>query len=507
MRPILPRRAASSRAAALLAAAVLLSPPAAWAQKWTPYAPPPEVAADPSHVLSTDMRAGPGTVTLYDTAYASNLYDGRLLPPILRLRPGDSLRVRLKNAMGDSAANVTNLHFHGFAVSPRPPADNVTMIHVAPGEDYQYAMRLPADHPEGLFWFHPHAHGTSYDQVRGGMSGAISIGDPRRFFPEPIRGAPEFFLLLKQFEPPAGASISTVNGVEAVRLPDMRTGDVQVWRIANISTERYYRLQIKGADGRPVPFRTLARDGNVVGQARVVMDSVILMGAGNRAEIAVRMAKPGDYTLATDSFIRQEKEGLANYIIDPAAVLATVRVHGPALVAAPLEGTGGDPREGGVLRALAALGPDDVVRDTVEFEIIRSATAPTLYLVDSLAYDPKVVNKVIEMGKTYEWTITNPTPSWHPFHIHQTDFLVLWAGGVTMPPDYRLDTVNVPPHGSATIRFTYERPTVAGPFVYHCHILFHEDNGMMANVVLVNPGADAQGAAPTPSTGHSGSHR
>ena len=506
MRPIRPRRVAPLRAAILFAATFALSPPvAARAQRWSPYAAPPTVDADTSlHLLSTELRVAPGSVTLRDTAYASNLYDGRLLPPVLRLSPGDSLRVRLVNAMGDSAANVTNLHFHGFAVSPRPPADNVTMIHVDPGAAYQYAMRLPADHAEGLFWFHPHAHGTSYEQVRGGLSGAISIGDPRRHFPEKIRNAEEIYLLLKQYEPPSGASISTVNGVEAVELPAMRTGDVQFWRIANVSTERYYLLRLRGPDGRAVAFRTLARDGNVVREGEAVMDTTLLLGAGNRAEIAVSMMEPGDYTLATDAFKRQSKEGLANDIIDPAAVLARVRVHGPVAgrSAESLAGRGGRRGEAEAIRLLASRGPGEVIRDTVEFEIIRDTIANPRFLIDSVAYDPEVVNKTLRMGRTYEWTITNPTPSWHPFHLHQTDFLVVSVGGAPVPPDYRLDTVNVPPHGSAVIRFRYDRPITAGPFVYHCHILFHEDSGMMANVVLDGP----QGAAGTPPAGHAGSH-
>jgi len=512
MRPLFPRRAPPASAALVIAIALALaSSAAAPAQEWTPYAAPPSVQAGPGRILSTSLTPREGSVTLAGKSHRSNMYDGLLLPPLLRLEPGDSLRVLLVNRMAPGEANVTNLHFHGFAVSPRPPADNVTMTHVDPGASYQYAMRLPADHAEGLFWYHAHAHGTSYEQLRGGMSGAISIGDPRRHFSGPIRTAPELFLLLKQYEPDTNTSISTVNGVERVRLPDMRAGQVQFWRIANISTERYYRMQLRGPGGRLVAFRTLARDGNVVRDGAPVMDTTILLGAGQRAEIAVSGAEPGEYTLAATDFTRQTPDALTPLVVDSAALLARVRVL-PAIGATagradPLAGRGGHPGEAEEIRLLASRLPRNVVRDTIEFEIIRAADQPTRFLIDSLAYDPDRVDKTLRVGQTYEWTITNPTLSWHPFHIHQTDFLVLRAGGERMPPDYRLDTVNVPPGGEAVIRFTYRRPATAGPFVYHCHVLFHEDNGMMANVVLQNRAtAAAPAAAPAQAHAHAGSH-
>lgn len=488
------------RCVALLSALSLTLPSAgaAGAQAWTPYTAPPSVHADGSRLLSTTLTVRPGRVMLEGTMHESNMYDGVLLPPVLRLQPGDSLRVLLRNQVRPGEGSATNLHFHGFAVSPRPPADNVTMVHVPAGDSYQYAMRLPADHAEGLFWFHPHAHGSSYPQLRGGMSGAISIGNPRRHFPAPIRGAQEIFLLLKQYEPDTLTSISTVNGVERVQLPDMRVGDVQFWRIGNISTERYYRLQLRGPPGGIVTFRTLARDGNVVRLGPPVMDTTVLLGAGQRAEIAVSGAVAGDYTLIATDFTRQIEDSASKtpLVVDSAAVLARVRVlPGPPPATDPLGGRGGHAGEGEQITRLSAAGPRRVVRDTVEFEIVRVDGQPTRFLIDGAAYDPAVVNKYIRLGQTYEWTITNPTLSWHPFHIHQTDFLVLRAGGVRMPPDYRLDIVNVPPGGEAVIRFTYDRPATLGPFVYHCHVIFHEDSGMMANVVLEPAEAHPHGAA------------
>ncbi|HEX8692856.1 MAG TPA: multicopper oxidase family protein [Longimicrobium sp.] len=485
-------------------------------QRWHAYTAPLTISANSARLVSTTLRAAPGTVTLDGVAYPVNLYAGSLLPPVLKLEPGDSLRVLLVNDMDTTAGDTTNLHFHGFAVSPRPPADNVVRTHVPRGGRYQYAMRLPRDHAQGLFWYHPHPHGSSYDQVKRGMSGAISIGDPRRYFPE-YAGIPEVYLLLKFFQPDApSAEISTVNGVPRVELPEMRVGDAQFWRIGNITTERYYRLRLVGPAGDSVAFQVLARDGNVVAQGPPVMVDEVLLGAGQRAEVVVRGARPGYYTLVATDFVRQDSlpDPRNPRLVDGAAVLARVKVNPTpgrpnAVAAAPRPG--GHPGEARLIRALVAAPADAVFRDSIEFEIDRN-TRPTRYMIDHALYDPDNIAKRLVLGRTYAWRIKNASQSWHTFHIHQGDFVVDSVGGRKMPPDYRLDTVSVPPctawlpdktcrpgaEGVSVIRFRYDSPAVLGEFVYHCHMLFHEDNGMMANVQLVPRPGDAPppGGAP-----------
>jgi FtsP/CotA-like multicopper oxidase with cupredoxin domain len=115
-----------------------------------------------------------------------NLYSASLFPPVLKVEPGDTMRVRLVNTMNpalfsDTAgSHITNLHFHGLAVSPRAPGDEVIHTAVAVDSTYEYRVQLPSDHAQGLFWYHPHTHPGSYGQVKAGMAGVISIGDPPR---------------------------------------------------------------------------------------------------------------------------------------------------------------------------------------------------------------------------------------------------------------------------------------------------------------------------------------
>ncbi|HEU4559508.1 MAG TPA: multicopper oxidase family protein [Longimicrobium sp.] len=480
---------------------------------WSPYAPPTIIASQ-NGVLSTTLKTGASEVTLNGTKYNVNLYSGSLFPPVLKLQPGDELRLRLVNAMDTTlgtVGTVTNLHFHGFAVSPRQPADDVIHTKVMLDSSYDYRVRLPADHAQGLFWYHPHNHGHSYDQVKAGMAGAITIGDPRRSFPQ-FAGTPEIFLLLKFFQPNNDDEITVVNGVPRVELPPMRVGEAQFWRIANIAAERYYRLRLVDPAGDSVPFQVLARDGNVVAEGPPVMVSQVLLGAGQRLEAIVQGTRPGYYTLVATDFLRQDSTPDARNprIVDGAAVLARVRVYPAAAgnAMATVQGQrGGDPAEARTIAALVAARPDSVVRDSIEFEVVRS-DQPVQYPIDHVNYNADTISKRFALGQTYVWRIRNVSQSWHTFHLHQTDFLVDSIGGQAMPRDYRLDTVSVPPctsfnpdfsckrgaEGVAVIRFHYDRPETVGEFVYHCHMLFHQDNGMMANALL---GPDATGGTAT----------
>jgi FtsP/CotA-like multicopper oxidase with cupredoxin domain len=477
MRTHLLRRAA-------LAAALLTLPPSLAAQDWTRYTAPNTVEAS-SHHLSTRLTAAPGRVQLDGVDYATNLFDDQLTPPLLRLQPGDSLTLMLVNRMAAGANGWTNLHYHGFAVSPVPPADNVTMIHVAPGDSFHYRMRIPGNHQQGLFWYHPHPHGVSAGQVGGGMAGLVSIGDPRAGFAPEVRAAPEFFLMLKQFQPTApSASIPLVNGARRVQLPDVPVGGRQFWRIANTAANQYFSLRVVGPDGRNARFQTIARDGNPVPVGAPVMEDSMLMGPGQRAEIVVHAAAPGSYELRSVEFAGAP--GVGALVRVNAVPRADDEGLAPRRLAAS-ELRGGDAREGAAIRALLSP-PDAVIYDSVTFGPGNT--------IDGVAYTVDGAPKRLVLGRTYEWKIKNPDPRWHLFHIHQNDFLVLAIGNRRMPANYRLDTVNVPPNGFSIIRFTYERPETVGPFVLHCHILAHEDRGMMANVDLSLPPTAA--AAPAP---------
>lgn len=114
-------------------------------------------------------------------------YNGELIAPTLRVRPGDTVRMNVDNQLicdqakfpqhcknDDPVLNVTNLHSHGLWVSPAGNSDNV-LLSIKPGGKFQYEYNVPLDHPSGLYWYHPHTHGSTAVQVSGGMGGALII--------------------------------------------------------------------------------------------------------------------------------------------------------------------------------------------------------------------------------------------------------------------------------------------------------------------------------------------
>src|SRR5262245_18508154 len=145
-------------------------------------------------VLKTVITAAAGRVELGESALPGLLYNGSYIPPVLRCRLGDTLRITLKNELPDQP---TNLHFHGMSVSPQGNSDNV-FIHVHPGGQFDYEVHVPATGRQGpgFFWFHPHAHGLVDKQVLGGMSGALVVDGSERLFPI-VGDMPERLLLLK----------------------------------------------------------------------------------------------------------------------------------------------------------------------------------------------------------------------------------------------------------------------------------------------------------------------
>src|SRR6267378_2400547 len=219
----------------------------------------PPVVASRAGVLQVSLTPTPSTVSVAGRRAMLMAYDGRYIPPTLRVHPGDTIRLRLANMLTEP----TNLHTHGLTVPPRGNADNV-LLTVAPGQTQDYEIRLPTDHPPGLYWYHPHPHGFSDEQTRNGMSGALIVDGLLDSFPT-LRHLPERLLLLKDIQIRDGRvvhldigknTVRTVNGIVNPVIV-LRPGETELWHIGNIGADLYYSL---GLDGHR--FQEVARDGN-----------------------------------------------------------------------------------------------------------------------------------------------------------------------------------------------------------------------------------------------------
>jgi len=297
------------------------------------------------------------------------------------------------------------------------------------------------------------------------MSGALIIEGLLDPFPE-LRDLPEHVLLLKDAQIGGGQiahrgigddAIRTVNGTLNPTIT-LRPGETQLWRIGNVGADLYYVLTLEGHR-----FSEVARDGDRL--ARLVPKQQLFLPPGAREEVLVQAAGPGTYALRTAGF---DTGPQGNHY--PGAVLATVRVEGPPVPSVTL------PER---LLPVADLRHRVTDRRTIVFS--ESADGDTFF-VDRRTFDPNRTDTRLKLGAIEEWTIRNESGELHDFHIHQTHFQVTEVNSVEQTFDGYQDIVNVPVHGEVKMIIPFTDPVIVGRFVYHCHLLSHEDKGMMATI-------------------------
>lgn len=155
----------------------------------------PPVYRSSGGVLAVTIDAKPARVLLGNQLIEGATYNGNYGGPVLRLRPGDTLRMHFVNDL----PQMTNVHFHGLGVSPQGHGDD-SMHMIQPGESWDYIIPIPKDHPPGIYWFHTHGHQAAERQLMGGLSGTIVIEGFQDELPA-TRPLVERLMALKEFSP------------------------------------------------------------------------------------------------------------------------------------------------------------------------------------------------------------------------------------------------------------------------------------------------------------------
>ena len=488
-----------------------------------PFAEPPVVSSRDRR-LRTTLVAENGSVeisglTVAETqTYAARGADGSsrrgFLGPTLRVQPGDRIELTLDNgltvpdgALGANcpaagrdrtdahgrraqagAAQLTNLHFHGLHVTPRErsPFGDSVLVELPNGKS-RFRFRIPPDHDQGTFWYHAHLHTCTDDQVFRGLAGLLLVGDSRRDLPRRFRGVPTRSLALKDVQAELSDSgrwqitddhgwqyptHRTVNGLVDPNI-GIRPGETQLWRLANVSSAVWYDVAlVDGSNGERDPLTVVAQDGNSL--RRAVSRQSLVIAPGRRFDVLVRGPESGERVLKTLAFDQGR-------LVFPEDTLATVRVGGaPApAIATPGRLTADAqrfPRRRGPTR-----------RFTFDIDFRPPSPNPPLFTINDAVFDEDVADATPVLGTTERWIIYNKSGEYHPFHIHQDDFRVVDAGGgpPTLPGDQ--DVVPLPPGTPDNpSRVVIDMPFTdyGGNFVFHCHILDHEDGGMMSLVAL-----------------------
>jgi FtsP/CotA-like multicopper oxidase with cupredoxin domain len=461
--------------------------------------------------------------------------NGNVEAPTLRLNPGDTLTLDLTNQLnfvppaavafskyrpmhdmgGMSGAtstdpchstlvnfNTTNLHFHGLNVPPLCHQDDVITTLIQPSTTpFRYQIQIPTNEPPGLYWYHPHPHGYTAFQVNGGAAGAIVIGGIEKIKPQ-VAGLTERVLVIRQqFLNPLswipGPYQLTLNfqpatyPAEPSPIIQTKPGEKQFWRVANASTQAFLDLQVLfGTTAQTLELISL--DGVPVTGDPMVTD--IAVPPAGRAEFIMTGPPAGttNATFVTAGF-NTGPVGNANTYQILADIEPTATASLPATVVPEAPALKTTQRFSGLAsvkptttRSLyfseAALGTNP----PVNFFITVSGQQPKLFSANE---PPAIVTKV---GAVEDWTIENHTSEEHAFHMHQIHFLVMAINGVAVANPTLQDTIQVPfwpgkgPYPSVTVRMDFRDPNIAGTFVFHCHVLDHEDAGMMEKI-LVNP--------------------
>jgi FtsP/CotA-like multicopper oxidase with cupredoxin domain len=429
----------------------------------------PAILTSRNGKLHVDLVAAFSTYTIGDHRFQGMLYNGQYMPALWRLRAGDVLSVTLHNQLTEE----TNLHFHGLGVSPLKNGDNV-FLHIEPGQTFTYQIKIPERHI-GLFWFHPHAHGDVDRQIIGGMSGGILVEGSDRLYPF-LKGLTERIILLKHH--PIGRAdyqeLVTVNGSVAPTI-SIRPGETQFWQIGNIGADRFLRLKIDG-----MPFYLLGRDGYFV--PRLIRMEEVLLGPGQRFSAVVVGGVAGRYQFKSVEFKFDERQPAL-----PEVNLGTIVSQGPAADIAAKEATVSAQQVNAPLYVDTVRSSPIARRRTFAFSVNPQKTA---FFINDQVFDENRTDVTAKLGDVEEWTILNKDSQYHDFHIHQTGFLVTEVNGAATDFDGLRDTFSVPPQrdgkpGQAKLIIPFTNPEIVGRFVFHCHVVKHEDKGMMMAIEVL----------------------
>lgn len=425
-------------------------------------------------------------------AYLLN-YNGQVPAPRLEVKAGDTIRIHLTNSL----TQPTNIHYHGLHVTPNGNADNA-FLSIAPQERLTYEFTLPKDHPSGTFWYHPHHHGYVAEQLFGGLAGLLIVRGELDEIPE-VKAAKEEFLILQDFalnsngqiQSPSGmdlmmgreGSLVTVNGQVNPNLLIDKGGLLRL-RILNASPARFYRLSLENH-----PFYLIATDQGAIAEPVELQE--LLLAPGERAEVLVRGERePGQYRLLNLPYNRggmmmgggmgnmngmgmMGGDHMINRTQAQSQVLATLSYKN-SVSSLPL------PQK---LIPVEVLPEPKTVR-RIEMSMAMGSGMRMAFMFNDQVFDPQRVDTKVQLDTVEDWEIANIDPDRmdHPFHLHINPFQVISRNGQPEPDRAWKDTVLV--RGGETVRIRIPFRDFVGKTVYHCHILDHEDLGMMGTLQI-----------------------
>jgi FtsP/CotA-like multicopper oxidase with cupredoxin domain len=480
--------------------------------------------------------------------------DTGLQAPTLRVNPGDQLIIHFQNDLpaasasmagmkmslspndtstssactGAMSATATNIHFHGTNVAPVCGQDEVVHTLIAPGQSFDYNVQIPQNEPPGLYWYHPHPHGFSEGQVQGGATGALIVEGLQNIDPALAGLTERTFVIRDQVLPVSEANDPNIPAWDLsinfvpVTYPNYtpaviqtNPGQQELWRVANTAADTILDLQYV-VNGTPQAMQVVAIDGYPIASGSSGQTSAsetsILLGPGARAEVVVTTPQVGAQAQLTTQYWNTGPDG----DFDPTRTIANIVSQTGIENSVANKQLPSRAVKAKVTRFanLAAATPA-AQRNLYFSEVLQDPAdpnSPTNFYITQEGYTPELFdmnqapNIVVHTGTVEDWVIENRAEEDHIFHIHQIHFQVIEQNGVAVNDPAIRDTVDLPywsgtgPYPSVKVRMDFRDPNIIGNFVYHCHILQHEDGGMMGLIQVLPSAGLASTTTATAST-------
>jgi suppressor of ftsI len=456
------------------------------------------------------------------TGFPQFVYNGfNETAPTIQVNPGDTIKINVNDSLPPAKADQAdiNLHFHGLGTSPHAPGDDVLGMLARPGQTLHYVVHVAKNQEPGLYWYHPHVHGqTNYHVGAGGMSGAIIVNGLERHFPRLAKMRQRMIIVrdtgngekAQRFDTmadmpgmsgmsgmsdaqsdrpqvinnePCGPETGLVTSLNYVNQPDITiaAGEKQFFRVINAAGHKTLKLAVDGEKLTVVAIDGFALD-SYPGTPPTLVESYAVVPPAGRVEFVVtgpRSRSAKFRTLCYDTGSGGDRDPelvLANLVPPSRSQNEQARVSAPLAVGEPL------PRN----VYTSPLPPVSAKR------VVVFSEGNKRFLINGRVFsmqDPPLF--VVHAGTMEQWRIVNVSPETHDFHIHQLHFLVKEIDGVKVTHPFWADSQIIPHRrasgkaGTLVLLMDFRDPVIKGTFLFHCHILDHEDRGMMAKIQAI----------------------
>ena len=439
-----------------------------------------------------------GIVQFFPGDYTNTMgVNGSMLGPTLIMNKGDFVDIYVNNNLDET----TTMHWHGMHVSASNDGGPHTTI--APGETWN--PRFTVMDKAGTYWYHPHLHEKTNEHVSKGIAGFIIVRDEDEAALELPRtyGIDDFPLVIQTKDFDADKQIVTPSNADDVLMvnatidPSLNVpAQVVRLRLLNGSSQRVFNIGLSNN----LTFYQIGSDGGLLNEPLAI--TRLLLAPGERAEILIDFDGMEGQTPHLLSYASEFPNGIYGATYPGMMQMMTLDGYNPNV----LNGNNFDiiifnvvaPNGNPVTTIPATLVevnpiPESSANLTRNLLFTPSVMGPDQlnhhFLINGTSFNMEVINYSIPINNTEIWSVFNQTAIAHPFHIHDVQFFVLDRNGVAPPASEqgRKDVILVKP--METVRFITQFTDFANdtvPYMYHCHMLTHEDDGMMGQFEVVD---------------------